>query len=190
MELAANLFGYLGIASTLFIYLQKQRKHLLLWKLICDLFWLAYYGLVGASSAMAVTLAALIRTAVFMNGKRAWAQGKRWLYVFLAVSVAFSVIGWEGYAFLFTLLGSVGFTFPFWCETPKQTRLISIPSCLLYLIYYLYAGSVQATICEIFILVSSVIGLIRHDRKRSPKYQEDLHHTPSYDSPLGEWSGM
>ncbi len=114
MQLAASIFGYLGIASTLFILLQQKRGTLLFWKFICDLFWLLHYILINAPSAIAASIAALLRTWVFMNSKHSWAQGKRWLYIFLIICIIFAAIGWEGSISLFVLFGSMASVVAYW----------------------------------------------------------------------------
>lgn len=167
MQLAANILGYLGIACTLFIYFQKHRENLLLWKLISDLFWVTHFILIGASSAVAVTSVALIRTVVFLNRKHAWAQGKHWFFIFLGFCLFFSAIGWEGPISSLTLLGSIGSLMAFWCDEPRLTRIISVPVGVLLLIYYLQIGSLQPIICQFFVLISTMIGFLRHDIHRS-----------------------
>ena len=40
--------GVLGIIATIFVYQQKDRRKLLIWKLISDSIWLLHYFTLGA----------------------------------------------------------------------------------------------------------------------------------------------
>lgn len=165
--------GALGILTTFCVYQQKERKKLLIWKLITDSVWILHYFTLGAYSACAITVVAIFRSIVFLNGEKKWAQSRAWLYIFMAASLLFSALAWQnGYSWL-TLISSQACIVAYWIKSPKATRIITIPAAVLYLIYTIAFHSIEGTICEIFTIVSSVVGLIRHDiRKKAPSGAE------------------
>ena len=57
--------GILGILTNIIIYQQKTRKRLLIWKLISDVIWIMHYWLLGAYSAIAISVVAILRSIVF-----------------------------------------------------------------------------------------------------------------------------
>ena len=157
--------GVLGILTTFCVYQQKERKNLLIWKLITDTVWILHYFTLGAYSACAITVVAIFRSIVFLNAKHPWAQSKAWLYIFMAASLLFSLIAWQNPYRLLTLISSQACIIAYWIKSPKMTRLITIPAAILYLIYTIAYHSIEGTVCEVFTIVSSIVGLIRHDIK-------------------------
>lgn len=166
MNILVDGLGVIGIVSTFIIYQQKERRKLLIWKLITDLIWISHYIALGAYSAVAATVVAILRTVVFLNEDRKWAQSKAWLPIFLAISLTFSIFAWQDIFSLGTTLSSLSAIIAYWMKKPKVTRAISIPSAVAYLIYTIHAGSIEGSVNEIFIIVSSIIGYIRLDREK------------------------
>ena len=163
--------GVLGIVTTVCVYQQKERKSLLLWKLVNDGVWILHYYTLGAYSACAITLVAILRSIVFLNADRRWAQGRAWLYIFMAVSLVFSILAWQNAYSLLPLLCSQACIIAYWIKSPKATRLITIPAAVLYLIYNVAYHSIEGTLCELFTIASSVVGYLRHDRKKKNAVQ-------------------
>lgn len=166
MDIMAQIFGVLGIITTIFVYQQKERKLMLLWKIGTDAVWTLHYLLLGATSAVAVTLVAIIRSIVFLNYEHKWAQTKAWLAVFLVICVGFSAVAWEGALTLLTLMSSMASIIAYWIGKPKLTRIVSIPVGIMFFTYTVISGSLLGSVCEFFIIVSSVVGIIRLDIKK------------------------
>ena len=70
MKLISDILGFSGIALTVILYQQKNRKSLLLYKLTLDVVWLFHYLLIGAFSGAAVCVIAAVREAMFVKRDR------------------------------------------------------------------------------------------------------------------------
>ncbi len=160
--------GVLGIITTIFVYQQKERRKMLIWKLISDSIWILHYFTLGAYSGCAIIAAAIIRSLVFLNAGHKWADSKAWLAIFIAISLTFSLLTWQNAYSLLTTVCSVACIIAYWIRSPKVTRLISIPAAVLYLIYVIVYRSTEGIICESVIIASSVVGFIRHDIPKKP----------------------
>ena len=86
MRFLVNLFGILGILTTVVIYQQKDNQRMLVWKLISDLCWVLHYLALGANSVAVVTIVAIMRSVVLLCRRHRWAQSRAWLAVFMASS--------------------------------------------------------------------------------------------------------
>lgn len=163
MTFLIQSLGVLGILTTILIYQQKDHRHLLGWKLISDVFWLAHYFLLGASSAAAITVVAILRSIILLCKDHRWAQGTKWLWIFLATSLLLSILSWKDWTSLLATLSSLISIIAYWIGNPKLTRIISIPAGAMFLIHVALNGSLMGTLCASFIVISSVVGLFRLD---------------------------
>ena len=169
MRFWVNLFGILGILTTVVIYQQKENQRMLVWKLISDLFWVLHYLALGANSVAVVTIVAIMRSIVLLCRRYHWAQSRAWLAVFMVSSFVLSVLAYKDWTSLLPMIGSQACIIAYWIGKPKVTRIISIPSALMFLVNVTLNGSLWGMLCESFLLASAIIGFIRHDVARKPK---------------------
>ena len=169
MRFWVNLFGILGILTTVIIYQQKENQRMLVWKLISDLFWVLHYLALGANSVAVVTIVAIMRSIVLLCRRYRWAQSRAWLAVFMVSSFVLSVLAYKDWTSLLSMIGSQACIIAYWIGKPKVTRIISIPSALMFLVNVTLNGSLWGMLCESFLLASAIIGFIRHDVARKPK---------------------
>lgn len=169
MRFWVNLFGILGILTTVVIYQQKENQRMLVWKLISDLFWVLHYLALGANSVAVVTIVAIMRSIVLLCRRYRWAQSRAWLAVFMVSSFVLSVLAYKDWTSLLPMIGSQACIIAYWIGKPKVTRIISIPSALMFLVNVTLNGSLWGMLCESFLLASAIIGFIRHDVARKPK---------------------
>ncbi|MBQ8081031.1 MAG: YgjV family protein [Clostridia bacterium] len=158
--------GVLGIVTTILVYQQKDQKRLLWWKLTTDSVWLLHYLTLGAYSACAASSVAILRSAVFLNQDKKWAQGKGWLVVFMAISILLNALVWQNMFSLLPLISSLACIVAYWIGNPRITRLVSIPAAGLYLVYAVAFHSIEGVVCEMFIIISAIVGYFRHDYKK------------------------
>ncbi len=174
MELLINLFGALGTITMFVIYQQKENSKMLVWKLTSDSLWVVHYFLLGAVSAAVVTIVAIFRSIILLCHKYKWARSKAWLWIFLASSLFLSILAWKNWTSLLTTVGSLACIVVYWIGVPKITRIVSIPAALMFLVNVAINGSIWGTLCESFLLVSTIVGLVRLDLRKPNKQTEAL----------------
>lgn len=169
METLANIFGFLGIGSTIFIYQQKNRFGLLMWKLISNVFWLLHYWFLGAFSGVAVAAIGVVRELVFVNRSKKWAKHHIWLFFFLALSLICGILTWKNIFSLFTIIASAVSVIGFWIGSPKLSRKLAFPISICMLTYDISSVSIAGIINELFTLISSLIGYFRYEKRKDNK---------------------
>ena len=127
MTVISYIFGFLGVAANFIIYQQKEKKNLLLYKLISDLLWAAYYGFALRFSGMAVALIAIAREIVFLFLAKKDRRSVPVLCVFLAVGALSSAVTWNGIQSIFPAIASCVSIFSFWYGKPQRTRYLAVP---------------------------------------------------------------
>jgi len=168
MVILSNIFGLLGIASTVVIYQQKSRIGLLVSKLVSDVIWFFQYALIGAWSGAAISIIAIIRELIFINRQKKWARSPFWLVLFLVLSGISGVVTWKNIYSIFPCIASALAVIGFWIGKPKLSRFLSYPISGCMLTYAISHTAYMAIINELLTIVSSIVGNIRHDFKKNP----------------------
>ena len=166
MLIASYICGFLGIISTLVIYQQKTRMGLLYSKLISDVIWCLHYVFISAYAGAAIAVIGFIRELVFINRDKKWARSWIWLALFLALSAGAGVLTWKNVFSILPCIASMLAVISFWIGKPKLSRIMSYPIAALMLTYDITFLAFMAIINEIITIVSSTVGIIRHDAKK------------------------
>lgn len=135
MDQAAQIFGFAAIGISLFIYSQKKRGRLLLFKLIQDLLWSTHYLLLGAYPAMATNLICASREVVFGSKSSRLEKNHLITLAYIAFYLLSAVLTWKNAFSIFPAMSSVISTVALRAKKPLHTKLMAIPSSLCTLIY-------------------------------------------------------
>ena len=165
MELLANILGVAGVIIGILLYQQKSRKSLLTYKLTLDLIWFVHYILIGAYSGAAVAAIAACREIVFVKRAPKKTSAMIWLPIFISAAVITTVITWNNAFSLFTMLASCIAVISFFIGNPKLSRILAFPVCGCMLTYDVACRSVAGVVNESVAILSSLVGIIRLDRK-------------------------
>lgn len=166
MMLVGEIVGYIAIVASVLIYQQKTRKNLLISKAVTDVLWIIHYFLMGGYTGAAVTCVALVREVVFFRSDWRNKNSKLILVVFLCISAVCTALTWDGVFSIFAMLCSMLSIVSFWIGEPKVSRIMAFPISGCMLIYGVANGSVAVLINEVLVMISSVIGILQHDRKK------------------------
>ncbi len=169
MLTASYICGFLGITSTAIIYQQKNRTGLLFSKLLSDIIWFLHYAFIAAYAGAAIAVIGFVREIVFMNRNKKWARSWLWLVLFLALSALAGIFTWKNIFSIFPCIASMLAVVSFWIGSPKLSRILSFPISVLMLVYDISYLAFMAIINELLTVISSVVGIVRHDIEKSSK---------------------
>ena len=164
--LVGEIAGYIAIVASVLIYQQKTRKNLLISKAVTDVVWIIHFFLMGGYTGAAVSCVALVREVVFFRSDWRNKNSKLILVVFLCISAVCTALTWDGVFSIFAMLCSMLSIVSFWIGEPKVSRIMAFPISGCMLIYGVANGSVAVLINEVLVMISSVIGILQHDRKK------------------------
>lgn len=165
-KLIGTILGYVGVAAATLIYLQKTHKRLVFMKFTSDLFWLMHYFLIGAYTGGFICIISICRSLVFMNDDKKWANSKLWLVLFLVLGVCSTAYTWVGPKSLLALAASMTAIISYWQPSPRVSRILAFPISIFMGSYGASNGSIPVVINESLSIVSSIIGIFKHDVKR------------------------
>ncbi len=166
ISLLGQIVGGAAVVAALFIFVSRSRKIILTTKLTADVLWTAHYLLIGGYTAACLNVIGVFREIVFYNREKKWASSRIWLYVFLGLTVAASLLTWEGPQSLLAMTGMILAVFSFWCRDPLHICLLSIPSEMSWLVYNILHRSVPGMISSSLAMVSMGIGIYRNLKAR------------------------
>lgn len=174
MTIASYIFGILGIGTSILIYQQRKRIGLLISKLLSDVIWFFHYLFTYAYSGAAIAVIGLVREIIFINRSKKWAKSPLWLVLFLLLSAGAGVVTWKNVFSIFPCIASALAVISFWIGNPKLSRILSFPISAFMLTYAISFNGYLVIANEILSLISSTVGIIRHDIKKHVSVESDL----------------
>lgn len=191
--------GYMAMACSITSIQQKTHKKILVFQALANTFFGIQYFALGAYVGAALNLVALIRSLIFFNHGKKWADHAIWPWVFCATFVLFGIFTYNlpqsvtplfGFNSLvdnkdivvkilpvIPVIGNVINTFSFASTNPTFTRITFMLSSPSWIIYSFISGSWGAFINECFTMTSTIIAIIRFDvlkKVKSTQKQIDI----------------
>ena len=176
IEITAQIIGVIAMAFNILSYQGKQQKTVILLQLFGGALFSVNYLLLGATVGGILNILAAIRAVVYFFGDKFKADRLYWLIGFIASYIAvyvlnFTVFGKEPTAFyliveILPVIGMLALNIGFRFKDAAKIRTCGLVSSPAWLVYNIVAGSWGAIICELFTLISIVVGMFRHDKKR------------------------
>ena len=166
MDIVAEIIGFIAILASALIYQQKTEKGILLSKGLTDALWITHYIIIGGYTGAAISGLGVIRGIVLSLNARCGIKSKRVLLLFLLVSLLCTAITWQGMFSIFPAIASFLAVINFWIGNPKILRIMSFPISACMLTYGAYNGTAAVVINEVVVVASSLIGILKYDRKK------------------------
>lgn len=171
-ELFIQAIGVIGIIAGLSAFQCNKHSHALALKMTEEGAFGIQYFLLGGYTGFVLNMVGIVRNLIFTYyGKRD--KQKELRYARIILGVLFAVLGliaWEGYISILIIFAKVLSTLAYGTtDMKKMRRMISI-TCLCWICYNFYVGSVAGVISDSCNLASVVIGMIRYDilKKEEP----------------------
>ncbi len=135
MNYIAQLFGFSAIGISFLVYSRKKRRHILICKLLQDIFWMLHYFLLGTYSAAVTNMICATREILFFSESPRISKTKTITFTFIAFYLVSAILTWKNVYSIFPALSSTFSAIAFSFKKPIYTKLIAIPSSLCTLVY-------------------------------------------------------
>ena len=166
MKIISDICGIVGVLLTVILYQQKNRKSLLVYKLMIDVVWIGHYAFIGAYSGAVVCVIAALRELIFVKRDPRNKKGIIWLPIFIAVAIVSTILTWGNAYSILTCIASCIAVVSFFIGNPRLSRIFVFPISTCMFIYDISIGSVAGIVNECFAMSSSLVGILIHDRKK------------------------
>ena len=171
LQWIGEILGGIAILENVFIFLSLKRENLLKLRCLSDLLWISSFVCLGGYSAAVLNAIDAVATVVYaMRGRRAGFD-RTWIpCLFIVGSLSSPIAEWitGGFSFrpLLCAAGSTLMLIALWQEKPDRTRCIAIFSDVLWLIYSWLVPSVSGVVCNVVLIVSTIIGIFSSCRSK------------------------
>ena len=175
MDLIAQIFGLIGMAVAILSYQGKTKRTVILMQLVSTLMFTINFAMLGATIGALLNGIGFIRAIIFINKDKFHTERIGWLIGFIVVfalmyPATFLIFHKEVTAQnlileLLPVIGMCAGTVGYYLKDAAHVRKLALIGSPCWLIYNIFTGSIGAVLCEVFSLISVIIGMIRHDRK-------------------------
>ena len=176
LRIFAQVIGIVAMLINVLSYQCKKQRPLIVMQLVSSTFYAVNLFILDAPTGCVLNLVGICRAIVFSNKKFFRADRKIWIAVFSLASagvyaLTFLVFEKDPTAknliieFL-PVIGMIATTVGFYRDGAKDVRLLSPINSPCWLVYHLTTRSIGGIAGEVVMLISIVVGYLRHDRKK------------------------
>ena len=145
-------------------FLKKEKKKILCFSTLFNIFILVQYVLLNAISGIALSILNIIRNVLIMHNLKENKESNRFSLILLCIiSVVITVIFYKSIIDLFPMILAIVGILCYGCKSTKVLRTCNIICSLCYIIYAIPLNSFVTIICEIYLISATLIGLIKHE---------------------------
>lgn len=162
--LFGQIFGFAAMGTAISMYQFKKHRTIMLLMVLCSSLWCLHFACLGLVTPIFMNVINVLRAVVYSRKEKKWASGNYIPALFIAASAAVVIFTWENVWSLLPFFASVAATIGNWQADTQRLRILTIPVCVFWFAYNLINGSVAGMANETFVLVSVIVGLVRHRR--------------------------
>ncbi len=162
MEIIGNICGWIAALATIFVFLSKKSKGVLLTKAATEVFWVLHFFFIGAYTGCATNGIGIWRDVSYTylrpkNKKIVWIMPANVILLYAIVMI----LTWAGPISLLPMIGSSIDALGFFQKTSNRIRAFAIPSSILWLVYCVFNVSIPGIVCNTLGIISIVVGFIK-----------------------------
>lgn len=166
MDLIIQLIGFLGLAMSIIAFYFKKHKGIVLCKAASELVFALQYVLLGAWTAAVLDCISVVRNFLFYKLVKKNISTLPVIIGFGIFVVATGFVTYDGIVSLLPIGSKLLTTVSYGMKKEKWLRIITLPSCILWIIYNLFVGSIAGVLTDSLTLVTLLIAMYQYDFKR------------------------
>lgn len=163
----AQIIGVIGMTFGFLSYQNNKHKNIMLTKTVSEGTFALHYLLLKSYTGMAMDVISIIRNLLFARLVEKKKNTLPYIILFSCVMLVAGYFTWIGWISIFAVTGKILTTIAYGLKDAKSVRLVTIPSCISWLIYNVYCVSIAGICTEVFGLTSIFVAMIRFDRKKA-----------------------
>ena len=167
-----QILGFVGLVIQVFSIQSKVYKKVIFMTIASEFIFGVQLFLLGAITGAVTNLGACVSNTVYYLCIK---NGKKTTVFQILFGIIFVVLGistWEGILSLLVIVAKVVSTVSYGIKHTKIIRICKLISMPLWLIYDGLSGSIAGAANDVLVIVSTVVGMIRFDRKKIEKEQQ------------------
>ena len=165
MDFLIQLIGFLGLLMSLVAFQFKKHRHIVLCKMTSELIFSIQYILLGAWTAAVLDFISVIRNLLFYKLVKKNISTTPVIIGFGLFVVATGFFTYDGFNSLLPIGSKLLTTISYGMKNEKWLRIITLPSCIMWIIYNATVGSVAGVLTDVLTLISLLIAMYKFDIK-------------------------
>lgn len=167
-DIVIQVLGFIGISAGLVSFHMKRRGGILVFQILCCIFFAVQLILLGAYSGAVINIIGIFRGIIYsMRGKYGWTSSRAvpisMIALFIITGVTTSLI--EGPLALLPAGAMTVQSIAQFMKDERRIRIISLFGSPLWIVYHVTAGSLGGWLGEIFMMISIAIAIITNEKR-------------------------
>lgn len=176
IEILGQILGFVGAFFNILSYQFKSHRNIVLCQLFGTSFFTISFLLLGTYTGGLLNAVGILRCIVYSSKDKFRADHIGWLVFFISLYITMYVLTFTLFGATFDLprallevlpvLGMIFSNLALRMQEGRHIRMLAFLASPMWLVYNIITVSMGAILCEVFVLVSVVIGVVRHDIKK------------------------
>ena len=162
-QVLVRFFGILGLFLCVIPFQFKKHRHIVLCKMASEVSFAVQYFLLGAFTGAWLDLISGLRNYLFYKFVKHDRSTLPIIIAFGALVIILGISSWTGPSSLLPIGAKLITTVSYGMKNEKLLRYITLPSCVLWIIYNVLFGSWEGMISDSLALISILIAIYKFD---------------------------
>jgi hypothetical protein len=161
-----QIIGFIGLLFFVISFQQKKRRSILAFMVLGQGIFLIHFVLLGAWTAVGMNVVGMVRSLVFQQrDDQRWANWRFWPAAFIGMFILAGLLARESWTGILPVIAMSIETAGLWLKNTKRLRFVNLFPHPFWFSYNLIKGSWAGMVCEVFVLSSILVAIIRYDLK-------------------------
>lgn len=144
---------------------KEKRLQILTFSSIYQLLMIVHYSLLLGVMGIIASVIALLRNFLFIYNEKKGKSNPTWILVLFSIlAIILTVIFYQSPIDLLPCILTLVGIYSYWCRNTKVTRIGNLVISGCYIIYAIPLFSWFSIICELYLVVNTIIGYFQHER--------------------------
>lgn len=169
IKILIRILGIVGLVLCVIPFQFKKHKHIVLCKMASEVSFAIQYFLLGAFTGAWLDLISGLRNFLFYKFVKYKRSTTPVILAFGTLVVILGAVSWEGPTSLLPIGAKLITTVSYGMKNERLLRYITLPSCILWIIYNVFFGSWEGAISDSLSLISILIAIYKFDIRGGKK---------------------
>ena len=169
IKILIRFFGIVGLILCVIPFQFKKHKHIVLCKMASEVSFAVQYFLLGAFTGAWLDLISGLRNFLFYKFVKHDRSTTSVIISFGVLVIILGISSWTGPASILPMAAKLITTVSYGMKNERLLRYITLPSCILWIIYNLLFGSWEGMISDSLALISILVAIYKFDFRERKK---------------------
>ena len=159
--------GFLALASSLISFQFKKHGQILFFRTASELIFALQYILLGAWTAAIMDGISVVRNVTYTHLVKKNRSTTPVILIFCIFVIATGLVAFDGIISLLPIISKLLTTISYGMKNERWLRLITLPSCIFWIIYNVFVGSAAGVMADSMTLISLLVAMYKFDFKKA-----------------------